>query len=403
MADVSFLNWPFFDASHRSLAAELDNWMAETLGPVLSDAHETGHDNVKLDAACRTIVTALGTGGWLKFCVPEAYGGVASERLDVRSLCLMREGLARYSGLADFVFAMQGLGTGPITLFGSDEQKKRFLPGVAKGEKIAAFAISEAQAGSDPAAMTMTATADGNSYVLNGAKTWISNAGLADHYVVFARTGEAPGAKGISAFIVDAETAGLSVSERISVIAPHPLGTLTFDDCRVPGDALIGATGEGFKIAMATLDVFRSTVAAAALGFARRALDEALARTASRDIGDQKLADYQMTQDRIAQMAVGVDAAALLVYRAAWTKDSGANRITREASMAKYFATETAQQVIDSAVQLFGGEGVVAGATVERLYREIRALRIYEGTSEIQKLIIAGQTRRAFEEDKQPI
>ncbi|MCZ6604939.1 MAG: acyl-CoA dehydrogenase family protein [Alphaproteobacteria bacterium] len=397
MPDRSFLDWPFFDDRHRDLVARFDAWAANELGPLADAGHGTGHDDAALDAAARALVEALGKGGWLGHCVPEAYGGSAPDTLDVRSLCLMRESLARHSGLADFAFAMQGLGTGSITLFGTEAQKERYLPGVAKGEKIAAFAISEAQAGSDPAAMIMTATADGNGWRLDGEKAWISNAGLADHYVVFARTGDAPGAKGISAFVVDADTSGLSVPERIPVIAPHPLGTLAFDGVHVGAEALIGATGDGFKIAMATLDVFRSTVAAAALGFARRALDEALARTAERKIGGRPLADYQMTQGRIADMALGVDTAALLVYRAAWTKDQGQARITREASMAKYAATETAQQVIDSAVQLFGGSGVVSGAVVERLYREIRALRIYEGTSEIQKLIIAGQTRRNFE------
>ena len=394
MADRSFLNWPFFDETHRTLAAEFDRWAEEKLAALI--AHDHGHDDRAMDAQARRLAASLGDGGWLDHCV----GGSTRDGLDVRSLCLLREGLAYRSGMADVVYAMQGLGAGPISFFGSGEQQDRYLPGVARGEKIAAFAISEAQAGSDPGAMAMSAARDGNVYVLNGTKTWISNAGLADFYTVFARTGEAPGAKGISAFIVDADAPGLSVPERIQVIAPHPLGTLDFDGVRVEADAMIGAPGEGFKIAMATLDVFRSTVGAAALGMARRALDEALAYSAARDIGGRPLSDYQMTQDRIADMAVAVDTAALLVYRAAWTKDQGAARITREASMAKYHATEAAQRVIDGAVQLFGGAGVVSGATVERLYREIRALRIYEGTSEIQKLIIAGQTRRMFEDNR---
>ena len=336
------------------------------------------------------MVAALGKAGWLKNCVPAAYGGNA-ERLDVRSIALCRETLGRHSGLADFAFAMQGLGSASISLYGSEEIKRRYLPGVANGERIAAFAISEKDAGSDPGAMTTSARRDGDYYYLDGEKTWISNGGIADQYVVFARTGEAPGAKGLSAFVVDADAPGLSVPERIDVIAPHPLGTLRFENCRVPATNLLGQPGEGFKIAMATLDIFRSTVGAAALGFARRALDEAVSRVRERQIGGRPLADYQMTQEKLGRMAVAVDASALMVYRAAWTKDFYQGRVTREASMAKYLATEEAQSVIDMAVQLHGGLGVVSGNVVERLYREIRALRIYEGTSEVQKLIIAGQ------------
>jgi acyl-CoA dehydrogenase len=326
--------------------------------------------------------------------VPAAYGG-ALDALDVRSLALCRDILATHSGLADFAFVMQGLGTGPITLFGDDALKRRYLPPVAQGRRIAAFAMSEPDAGSDVAAIATAARKDGADYVLDGMKTWISNAGIADHYVVFARTGEAPGARGLSAFVVDAGSKGLRVSERIDVIAPHPLGTLVFDGCRVPASQLLGAPGEGFKVAMATLDVFRSTVGAAALGFARRALDEALARARSRQVFGKPLAELQLIQEKIADMALKVDAAALLVYRAAWTKDAKARRVTREAAMAKLYATEAAQEVIDQAVQVFGAQGVVAGETVERLYREIRALRIYEGTTEIQKLVIAGQTLAA--------
>jgi acyl-CoA dehydrogenase len=380
MADRSFLAWPFFDERHREFADRLEGWAAERL------AHESGD----VDAACRRLVGKLGDAGWLRHCVPAPYGG-AGERLDVRTLCLARETLARHDGLADFAFAMQGLGSGPISLFGSDEQKRRYLPPVAEGRRIAAFALSEPEGGSNVAALRTTARLDGGDYVIDGRKTWISNAGIADHYVVFARTGEAPGARGLSAFIVDADAPGLSVPERIPVIAPHPLGTLAFEGCRIPRDRLIGRPGEGFRIAMATLDVFRSTVGAAALGFARRALDEAVARVGRREAFGRRLAEFQATQFRIADMATEIDAAALLVYRAAWAKDRGAERVTREAAMAKLYATEAAQRVIDGAVQLWGARGVVSDMPVERLYREIRALRIYEGTSEIQKLVIAAQ------------
>lgn len=386
MADATFLSWPFFDDAHRALADEARAWAAANV----QHTDEAGD----IDAQSRALVTALGKAGWLQYTVPKSHGG-KHENLDVRSLCIMRESLGYQDGLADFAFAMQGLGSAPISLFGSNDLKERYLPGVAAGERIAAFALSETEAGSDVAAMTTTATEDGDSYVLNGEKTWISNGGIADQYVVFARTGEAPGAKGLSAFVVDADTPGFGIANRIDVIAPHPLATLKFTDCRVPASHRLGAPGEGFKVAMATLDIFRSTVAAAALGFARRALDEALGRTEDREAFGQKLADMQLVQAKLGEMALNVDAAALLVYRAAWTKDVLGQRVSREASMAKYFATETAQQVIDSAVQLFGGLGIVSGETVERLYREIRGLRIYEGTSEIQLQIIAGQARAA--------
>jgi acyl-CoA dehydrogenase len=336
----------------------------------------------------------MGDAGWLKYVVPASHGGT-HKTLDVRSLCLARETLARTTGLADFAFAMQGLGSASISLYGSDELKAAYLPKVAAGRQIAAFALSEPEGGSDVAAMTTAATRDGNHFVLNGRKTWISNAGIADHYVVFARTGEAPGAKGLSAFVVDADAKGLSIPERIPVIAPHPLGTVAFDGCRIPAGQMLGQPGEGFKIAMATLDIFRSTVGAAALGFARRALDEAVARARSRRVFGQTLGEFQLIQQKIADMAVKVDAAALLIYRAAWVKDTLQARVTREASMAKLYATDSAQEVIDDAVQIFGGMGVVSGVPVERLYREIRALRIYEGTSEIQKLVIAGQALKA--------
>jgi acyl-CoA dehydrogenase len=378
MADTDYLDWPFFEPRHAALARELDAWAARHL------AHKHGDD---VDATCRKLVAQLGEGGWLRHAVGGvAYGGKL-DAIDTRAICLIRETLARHAGLADFAFAMQGLGSGAITLFGSERQKRDWLPRVASGEAIAAFALSEPDAGSDVAALQCAATADGDGYLLNGEKTWISNGGIADFYVVFARTGEA-GARGISAFIVAADTPGLEIAERIDVIAPHPLARLRFADCRVPASGRIGEAGQGFKVAMATLDVFRTSVAAAALGFARRALDEALERAASRRMFGKTLADFQLTQAKLAQMATGVDAAALLTYRAAWQRDQG-RRVTKEAAMAKLTATETAQQVIDAALQLFGGLGVVSGQPVEVLYREIRALRIYEGASEVQQLIIA--------------
>jgi len=391
MADRSFLAWPFFDEGHRRHVREVEAWTQQTL-PKLLEGAEADLDAVY--ACVGGLVKELGAAGLLRACVPAAYGG-DRERLDVRSLCLARETMARASGLADFAFAMQGLGSAPITLAGNEDQKRAFLPRVATGTIITAFALSEPDAGSDVGAITTTATRDGDGWRLDGVKTWISNAGLADSYVVFARTGEAPGTKGLSAFIVDADTPGLDASERIDVIAPHPLGTLRFTGCRVPGDRLLGAAGEGFKIAMATLDVFRSSVGAAALGFARRAFDDAVARARDRRAFGRALSEFQLTQAKLADMAVAIDASALLIYRAAWTRDVLGTRVTREASMAKLFATESAQQVIDSAVQIFGGLGVVHGMTVERLYREIRALRIYEGTSEVLKLVVASTALEA--------
>jgi acyl-CoA dehydrogenase len=382
MTDKSYLGWPFFEEHHRALARELEQFAAHGLaGP----AHGS-EDDTAIDAACREIVRRLGRAGLLKHCCVPAAGG----RFDVRSLAISRDVLARHLPLADFAFAMQGLGTGPISLAGDERQRAAYLPPVMRGERIAAFALSEPQAGSDVGAIATTATKDGTGYVLNGTKTWISNGGIADHYIVFARTGEEKGTKALSAFIVDAGTPGLNIAARIRTIAPHPLATLVFDGCRVPATALLGEPGEGFKIAMGTLDVFRTTVGAAALGLARRALEEALRRCRERAVFGKPLAEYQLTQAKIGDMALAVDAAALLVYRAAWTRDVLQRRVTREAAMAKLYATEAAQQVIDMAVQLFGGTGVVSGSTVETLYRDIRALRIYEGTSEIQKLVIAG-------------
>jgi acyl-CoA dehydrogenase len=378
VADRTFLSWPFFTDRHRMLADGIERWCSANL-PV---------DHGDVDTACRELVKRLGRDGWLMHTAPDPQ---IPSPPDVRTLCLMRETLARHDGLADFAFAMQGLGAGPISFFGSDEQRA-WLKRTRAGEAISAFALTEPKSGSDVANIAMTARLSGNHYVLDGEKTWISNGGIADFYVAFARTGEAPGAKGLSAFIVPGDISGLSVAERLEVVAPHPLARLKFDAVRVPAAAMIGGPGEGFKIAMATLDVFRSTVGAAALGFARRALEETVARASTRKLFGGPLADLQMVQGHIADMAVDVDAAALLVYRAAWTKDSGAPRVTREASMAKLFATDRAQQVIDKAVQIHGGDGVRHGHIVERLYREIRALRIYEGASEVQKVVIARQT-----------
>lgn len=372
MADRAFLDWPFFELRHKDLAIALDTWAAGL-----------SIDHGDVDTACREFVVKLGEGGWL------THSGSEDGQLDVRSLCLIRETLARHEGLADFAFAMQGLGTGAISLFGSPEQKSEWLPKTRTGTAISAFALTEPQSGSDVANSAMTATLDGNHYVLDGEKTWISNGGIADVYTLFARTGEAPGAKGLSAFIVTPDMPGFEVAERLDVIAPHPLATLRFDGCRVPATSMIGQPGQGFRIAMGVLDVFRSTVAAAALGFARRALDEALARVKARHVQGAPLSDLQMVQGHIADMALDIDAAALLVYRAAWTKDMGAPRVSREAAMAKLFSTEQAQVVIDKAVQLHGGDGVRVGSTVESLYREIRALRIYEGATDVQKVIIA--------------
>ncbi len=382
MAEKSFLDWPFFEDRHRDLAEAVEDWAASNLGAV---------DHSDTDTACRQLVTKLGDAGIA------AHSGAEDGKLDVRSLCLIRETLARHDGLADFAFAMQGLGTGAISLFGSPEQKAEWLPQTRAGKAISAFALTEPGSGSDVAANTMAARLDGNHYVLNGRKTWISNGGIADVYTVFARTGEAPGAKGISAFVVPADTPGFEVAERLETIAPHPLAALSFSDARVPATAMIGDPGQGFKIAMSVLDVFRSTVAAAALGFARRALDETLVRVTQRQVQGSPLFDLQLVQGHIADMALDVDASALLVYRAAWTKDSGAPRVTREAAMAKLFATEQAQAVIDKAVQLHGGDGVKSGETVERLYREIRALRIYEGASDVQRVIIARQALASHE------
>jgi acyl-CoA dehydrogenase len=387
VADASYLAWPFFDDGHRAYAREVERWAAQALPPLLVGAEDSSD---AVYACVARLVAAMGKAGLLRACVPKAYGGLR-EQVDVRSLCLAREILGQASGLADFALAMQGLGSVPITLYGREDQKRAFLPRVVAGSAIAAFALSEPDAGSDVAALETTAVRDGDSWRLDGIKTWISNGGLASYYVVFARSGEQPGAKGLSAFIVDADTAGLDASERIEVIAPHPLATLRLSGCRVPGDRLLGRAGEGFKIAMATLDVFRSTVGAAALGFARRAFDDAAARALKRRLFGRTLAEFQLTQSRAGDMATRIDAAALLIYRAAWTKDVVGGRVTREASMAKLFATESAQQVIDAAVQLFGGLGVVRGTTVERLYREIRALRIYEGTSEVLRLIIGSK------------
>jgi acyl-CoA dehydrogenase len=380
VSDHTFLDWPFFEDSHRRLSAELEEWCGSEL--------RDGHDEGDVDAACRLLVRKLGDGGWLRYCVPAAYGGV-HDQLDVRSLSLIRETLARHNGLADFAFAMQGLGSGTISLFGNEAQKAAYLPAVVHGEKIAAFALTDPASGSDVANMATRADDRPGGYRINGAKTYISNGGIADFYVLFARTGEAPGAKGVSAFLMDADTPGLHVAERIRVIAPHPLATLEFTDMALPASALIGERGRGFAQAMATLDVFRTTVGAAALGFARRALHEATGRALSRRLGTGTLADNPITQSKLAEMVLDVDCSALLVYRAAWLRDVRKQRNSREAALAKLHATDSAQSVIDKAVQIFGGLGVTHGVVVESLYREIRALRIYEGASEVQKVVIA--------------
>ena len=388
MLDSNFINWPFFSDEHKAIEKELSGWIAKQR---INEKSE--------EAASKEWVKRFAENKWLELSVPKPYGG-RFDSLDVRALCLAREALAYHDGLADFAFAMQGLGSGPISLFGSEEQKQEYLPKVSGGEIIPAFALSELDAGSDVSALATTAEKNGDSYILNGKKSWISNAGLADLYVVFARTGDAPGAKGLSAFIVEADTPGFSVIEKTAITSPHPVGTIQLDNCKVHATSLLSESGSGFKVAMGTLDVFRSTVGAAALGFAKRALDEALAFSIGRELFGEKLSAFQMTQDKIASMATDIDAAALLIYRAAWMKDNGAERVTREASMAKLYATESAQDVIDKAVQILGGRGVVADSVVERLYRDIRPLRIYEGTSEIQKIVIAGQVLKNFNAER---
>jgi acyl-CoA dehydrogenase len=385
MPDRSYLAWPFFDDAHRALAHRIG-----AAAPALAGLAVAGD----VDGSSRALVRRLGGDGWLRYVVPQEYGG-AHDRLDVRSICLVRESLAYHAGLADFAFAMQGLGTGAITEFGSPALKQRYLPPVLRGDAIAAFAVSERDAGSDLAAMRTTARRVSGGFVIDGEKTWISNAGIADFYVVVCRYPEA-GERGYAAFVVDADVPGAVVSERIHVNAPHVLGTLRLDGCRIPAGALIGEAGAGLRIALGTLDIFRSTVAAAAVGFARRALDEALGWAGERRVFGEPLSSFQLTQAKLADMAVTIDAAALLVYRSAWVRDHGAARVTREAAMAKLFATDGAQQVIDDAVQLLGARGVVADTVVERLMREVRALRIYEGTSEIQKIVIAGQVLAAY-------
>ena len=374
--DLTHLDWPFFDPVHRTLAERAVRF---DCGALLGEGD--------IDRRCRSLVRTLGESGLLRYCVPEAHGG-ALLALDSRALCVVREALAYRDGLADFAFAMQGLGSGAITLAGSDPQRASWLPRIARGEAIAAFALSEPEAGSDAAALSTSAVRDRDGWVLNGCKTWISNGGIADFYCVFARTGADAGSRGISAFLAPADAPGLSVAERIELMAPHPIARIELRDCRIPEDALLGTEGDGFKLAMRTLDIFRASVGAAALGFARRALDESIAHAQTRRMFGATLADRELTQATLGDMATAIDAAALLVYRAAWTRDARAARTTREAAMAKLTATESAQRVIDAAVQLHGGLGVTKGSTVERLYREIRALRIYEGASEVQRLII---------------
>jgi acyl-CoA dehydrogenase len=386
--DRSYLDLPLFEAQHRALEKSLDSWATNNLHHQLDESREA------IDLACRHLVKQLGDAGWLKHCVPSAFGG-ASETLESRSLCLIRETLARHSGLSDFAFAMQGLGSGPISLGGTPATQAHYLPQVASGQSIAAFALSEPDAGSDVAAMQSSATPTAGGWLLNGSKTWISNGGIADFYCVFARTSDEPGARGISAFVVDANSIGLEIAERIDVVAPHPLALLKFTNCFVPKDKLLGVEGQGFKLAMQTLDIFRSSVAAAALGFARRALSEALTHSKTRSMFGATLGDLQLTQASLADMALAIDSSALLTYRAAWLRDTTGARTTMEAAMAKLSATENAQIVVDKAVQLLGGLGVMRGHIVESLYREVRALRIYEGASEVQKVIIARELLKA--------
>ena len=382
MIRSSHLTWPFFEPRHRELAEAAESWAAATLQGLLGD-----HDDA--DVTCKRLVAAMGAAGWLRIAAPDIQTG---ERFDLRSICILREIFARFSGLADFAFAMQGLGTGAINLLGSNAQRSRWTAGVRAGTAIAAFAISEQGAGSDVVAMSTTATPVANGYRLDGDKTWISNGGIADQYVVVART---PTAKSFVALMVPASAPGLEITERIDISAPHPMASLRFNGCFVPEEDRVGEEGAGLKVALATLDVFRPSVGAAAVGLARRALQEAVARSRSRAMFGATLGDLQLTQAALAEMAVEVDASALLVYRAAWAKDdpaaSGVDRITGEAAMAKLFATEAAQRVIDRAVQIMGGEGVRAGSVVETLYREIRSMRIYEGASEVQKVVIARQ------------
>lgn len=377
-------NLPFFEKSHQTLANDLNDWAATRL----TDRVHSGD----VDTTCKRLVQDLGQAGWLRWCVPQAGGGALKE-LDSRSLCLARQTLGYYDGLADFAFAMQGLGSGPISLFGTPQQQAKYLPDVAQGHALAAFALSEPDAGSDVAAMSMRATREGNQYRLNGVKTWISNAGIADFYTVFART-ENDETDGVTAFVVDANTPGLTVSERFDVCAPHPIGTLEFKDCIIDLDQRLSEPGRGFKVAMQTLDVFRASVGAAALGFAQAAADMAIERAQTRQMFGATLADLQITQAAIGQMATEIDAAALLIYRAAWQRDVLKERTTKTAAMAKLFATESAQRVIDRNVQIHGGLGVKLGHPAEMLYREIRALRIYEGATEVQQVVIARETMR---------
>lgn len=381
---LTHLEWPFFDNTHRSMAQALELWCLEQ--------ELSSLDDTDVYAACRDLVRLMGAHGWLRYAVPAGENGRlggARPTLESRSLCLIREILGRHHTLADFAFAMQGLGSGAISLGGSDALQQRYLPAVAKGERIAAFALSEPEAGSDVAALNCMAHTDGNDYVLNGHKTWISNGGLADFYCVFVRTDPDAGSRGITAFVVDADTPGLVVEERIEVMSPHPLALLRFDQCRVPASNMLGELNQGFKLAMRTLDVFRTSVAAAALGFSRRALAAGLAHARNRQMFGQALADFQLTQAAFGDIAAAIDQSALLTYRAAWVRDVAGRAPTSETAMAKMVATESAQAVIDRVLQMFGGQGVVSGTAIERLYRDIRALRIYEGATEVQKLIIA--------------
>ena len=382
LQEHAHLDWPFFEEPHRRLARDLSAWADREITPLTESAKD-------VEAICRNVIRSLGEGDWLRYCVPSSHGG-AFTNLDVRALCICRETLAQHAGIVDHAFAMQGLGAGPISLYGSDALKDRYLPGVRDGTRIAAFALTEPEAGSDLGAMRTTAARDGQGWRLDGEKTYIANAGIADFYVVFAKLPDSEGEKSFGAFVVDADAKGLGVTERVTTLSPQPLGTILMSDCKVFEDAMIGPPGKGLRVALGTMDLFRSAVAAAAVGFGRRALGEAWKHVKQRHVFGKPLAEHQFTQARIAEMATVIDASALLVYRAAWTRDKVADRVTREAAMAKLYATEVAQRVVDSAVQLLGARGIIEGSTMERLYREIRGLRIFEGTSEIQQLLIAG-------------
>jgi acyl-CoA dehydrogenase len=369
---------PFFTPEHRNLAQSVAQFVQQEIEP-----RAAAEDNV--EEVAREFVSLLARAGLLSYAVAES-------KLDVRSLCLIREELSYSSALADLAFVMQGLGTYAIARAAPDHVRDFWLSRAANGKAVAAFALTEPNAGSDVAAIETTARRDGETYVIDGRKRFISNAGIADFYIVFAKTGTRDdGRPELSAFVVGAKMPGFRVVERTSLIAPHPIGEIAFNECRVPAEDMVGNEGDGFKLAMETMDTFRASVGAAACGMARRALDQAVRYASGRKQFGRLLSEHQLVQAKLADMITELDAARLLVYRAAYARDTESGRVTREASEAKLFATEAAGRIIDSAVQIHGGAGLVSGTVVERLYRDVRALRIYEGTSEIQKLVIAGQ------------